>query len=542
MESDFLNIGLAFLEGLALVASPCILPILPIILSASVGGSKKRPFGIIIGFVLSFALFTYFSRQLVLLFGLDLNLVRDISFALLIILGVVMISSYLTDKFNEFTQVFANIGFKATKNDSQTGFASGLLFGGLIGLIWTPCAGPILAAVIVQTIIQHTSISSFLTILAFALGAAIPMLIIMLFGQQLTAKVKFLEHKAVLLRKILGGIIILAVLYMLYGTALFTSAVHTKLNSSHSGKELEEGITPYRAPDPTGITSWVNSEPLTMEHLKGKVVLVDFWAYSCINCARTIPYLVDWYQKYHEQGLEIIGIHAPEFDFEKELANVKKAVQQYNITYPVALDNHLETWREYKNNYWPAHYLINKKGEVVYTHFGEGKYDVTENNIRYLLGIHEQKVKATQAVDKNIFETPETYLGYARGTQFSSSEIFIKDERESYTYLDTQLDADAWALQGPWLVNSDKITSEHKDVAIKIHFNAKKVFAVMGSKANHPVKIKLLLNDQAVTNGEIEVTGHDLYTLLDLPELTDGYLELLVSEPGLEMYTFTFGG
>jgi cytochrome c biogenesis protein CcdA len=541
MEIDLLNMGLAFIEGLALVASPCILPILPIILSASIEGSRKRPYGIILGFVLSFALFTFFSRQLVLLFGIDLNVVRNVSFGLLIFLGLIMISSYLTEKFNQFTQVFANIGFKASQGDDQAGFGSGVIFGALIGLIWTPCAGPILAAVIVQTILQHSNFSSFLTILAFAIGAAIPMLIIILFGRQLSSKFQFFENKAGLLRKLLGVIIIFAVLFMMYGPDLSTVSASAKVTANNLGDELEEGIkSPYKAPDPTGITSWVNSEPLTMEQLKGQVVLVDFWAYSCINCKRTIPYLLDWYKKYHDKGLEIIGVHAPEFDFERDLANVKNAVQQDQIPYPVALDNNFSTWQAYKNHYWPAHYLVDKEGNVVYEHFGEGDYDITENNIRFLLGIHEPMQAKVEAGERNIFETPETYLGYSRSNAYSSPETMQKDQSAIYSY-PTSLHKNVWAIKGSWKINEQFISTEEKNAAIKINFNAKKVFAVMGSPENKTINVKVLLNDKELHDKTITVKGHNLYSVVELPASAEGIVELVADEPGLDIYTFTFG-
>lgn len=220
MQLDIINIGLAFIEGLALIASPCILPILPIILASSLEGSRTRPYGVVLGFVFSFVLFTLGSRQLVLLFGLDLNLIRNISFAVLMLLAIIMMSSCLTERFNQFTQGLANIGYKLNAHETQTGFFSGLAFGGLIGLIWTPCAGPILAAVIVQTILQQSSFLSWLTILAFAIGAALPMLIIILFSRQIANKTKLLEKHAIAMRKILGLIIFIAVLLMINGVGI----------------------------------------------------------------------------------------------------------------------------------------------------------------------------------------------------------------------------------------------------------------------------------------------------------------------------------
>ncbi len=218
MRVELINIGLAFLEGFALIISPCILPILPIILSGSLEGGKKRPLGIIIGFVLVFALFTLFSKKLVELSGLDLNLIRNISFVLLLALGIVMISTYLTEKFSHLTQRLANVGSSFTVvNNPEGGFFSGILFGGLVGFIWTPCAGPILAAVIVQTVIQQTTLNSFLTLLSFGIGAAVPMLIIALLGRRILTQFSFFRNRASFFRKILGVIIIASVIFMIAG-------------------------------------------------------------------------------------------------------------------------------------------------------------------------------------------------------------------------------------------------------------------------------------------------------------------------------------
>lgn len=550
MQMDFFNVGLGFLEGFALIISPCILPILPLILAGSLTGNKKRPFGIIIGFVIIFSLFLLFSHKLVEYSGIDLNLIRHISYGILLLFGIIMLSTYLTEKFSRITQSLANTGAEFTAiNSPQSGFWSGILLGGLVAIIWTPCAGPILAAVIVQTVIQKTTYLSFLTVLFFAIGAGIPMLIIALYGRKVMTKFSFFKTHASLLRKVLGIIIILSVGYMIYLEHGIPIATATKTNTN-SGSTLEDGLSfPYPAPPIFGITSWINSKPLQLSDLKGKVVLIDFWTYSCINCLRTLPYLKDWYDKYHDKGFIIIGVHSPEFDFEKDLTNVRKAVATEGILYPVALDNQFVTWQNFENSYWPAHYLIDKNGNVVYEHFGEGDYDVTENNIRFLLGLRKETTANT--TPKNIFaasQTPETYLGYTRAKKFSSPETVTSDKPAQYTF-PADLGEDSWALQGLWTITADNIVSAAANASLEIHFNARNVFMVMGSATQKSIKVKILLNGKPVideegkdvVNSTITVRDHTLYEVISLSHYGSGILQIMPSAPGLEVYTFTFG-
>jgi hypothetical protein len=240
---------------------------------------------------------------------------------------------------------------------------------------------------------------------------------------------------------------------------------------------------------------------------------------------RTLPYLNSWYTKYHDKGLVIIGVHTPEFDFEKNADNVKKAVEKYGIKYPVALDSNFGAWQSFNNSYWPAHYLINKDGNVVYQHFGEGEYDVTENNIRFLLGLNKVSADTASSDDMaNMFHnlTPETYLGYERAANYKS----------------------------PQNVDDKFIVSASNEAAVKLRFNAKHVYIVMGNPHDKPIKVKLLLNGEEVVddqgkdvqNGEVMVNGHALYDVLSFKSSESGVLEIMASEPGLEVYTFTFGG
>jgi cytochrome c biogenesis protein CcdA/thiol-disulfide isomerase/thioredoxin len=546
-----IDIGLAFLEGLALIVSPCILPVLPLVLATSVGGGKSRPYGIIIGFVLAFSLFALISRQIVQALGIDLDIIKNASLVLLAMLGLVLLSSKLSDKFSTLTQGAANLGNQLASRGGE-GLLSGVIIGALIGLVWTPCAGPILAAVLVQVIRQETQLAGNLIIVSFAIGAGVPMLMIALTGRKVMKKLGFIARHAEAVRRGFGVLILLSVAYIASGLdaeSLLTNR-DTKAELPAGELVLREGLdTPYAAPEFAEIETWINSNPLTMRDLKGKVVLIDFWTYSCINCVRTLPYITDWDSKYRDQGLVIVGVHSPEFEFEKKLDNVKAAIAQHGIRYPVALDNRLSTWLNFNNRYWPAHYLIDREGKVVYTHFGEGKYGVTENNIRYLLGLKtgSEPVKAETPAD-NPDQTPETYLGYARADSFGNDEPVGYDVEKAYRFPGS-LDKDEWALSGEWKVDTQKITAAKMGAALRLDFNARKVFLVLGTSTGKPVRVSIRLNGAAAGDyagkdapgGVVTVERNTLYELIDQKAPKNSVLEIITDAPGLEAYAFTFG-
>ncbi len=497
MHLEFLNFFLAFLEGCALILSPCILPILPIILSGTIAGGKLRPLGVITGFVITFALFTLGSHFLVTHLGINLDRLRDVAFLLITLFGVVMVSNYLTEKFGLFTQKLANIGMDLSGGEQQGGFLSGLLLGSLVSLIWTPCAGPILAAALIQIAVQKTVLGSTIALFAFALGSVTPMLIIALLGKKLLRSLTAIKKHTTLLRKIFGVIIIVTTLILAYIShfrpnllaSLAAPAAPAKKSAGNLPSGLTDGLAiPYPAPPLIGLGPWINSSPLILSSLTGKVVLIDFWTYSCINCLRTLPYLLAWDKAYRDQGLVIIGVHTPEFEFEKNAANVRQAVARLGISYPVALDNQYATWNNYQNSYWPAHYLIDKQGRVVYQHFGEGEYGVTEHNIRVLLGLPlagDMVIKTPTEISPSYEQTPETYLGYERAESFASPEALMPDRTVNYTF-PSRLSQDHWALRGAWQINRQKIIAMSPASAIEIHFQASAVYVVMGSTTAAP--------------------------------------------------------
>lgn len=550
MKSELIIILLGFFEGFTLILSPCVLSILPIILAGSLAGSKKRSLGIILGFVLTFTLFAWFARLVTHYLGLDLNWVRYTAYVFLLLFSIILFSDYLTKLFNQLTQRMAGIGSIFVKSPVEgSGFFKGLGLGSLVGILWTPCAGPILSAIIIQIAIQKTTFFSFLTLMAFTFGSAFPMLIIAMYGVSIRDTFPFFQSHSVLIRKILGLVIILNIIYMVSLERGGFSVTAGHQSGIRTAQYLEKGLWhPYPAPPIAGIETWINSQPLQWSVLKGKVVLLDFWTYSCINCIRTLPYLKRWYEQYHNRGLVIIGIHAPEFDFEKKVENVANAVKNYGIHYPVALDNSFVTWQNFSNHFWPAHYLVNPQGQVVYEHLGEGDYEVMENNIRFLLKIDLTKMPVDlNPPSASHASTPETYLGYARANSKLSPDL-IRNRKARYHFPEKLL-ANAWGLQGDWLVKPDKIHAVENHASLKIHFHARKVFIVMGNNTKKPILVKLLLNDKPlldypgkkVVNGSILVDKYSLYEVIASPLSIDGILQITPKTPGLEVYTFTFG-
>ncbi len=576
----------AFLAGFATVISPCVLPVLPAILSVSAGRGRLRPYGVIIGLIISFVFFTLALTTLVRSFGLSGNVLRYVAILIIGFFGLIMVLPTFSELFARATQRVAQLGedFQSKTRPEGAGFWSGLFLGTALGLIWTPCAGPILAAITALVATQKVSFAVVLLTLSYSIGSAVPLLAITLAGKKALTSFPFFVSHGEGIRQGFGVVMILTavaiafnldvafqqkVLDVLPNLQIENNAyVENRLKSLRPanpnfpspgpgpfGEDSVAAVTDQQlpmyaaAPNFVGITDWINSPPLTMEQLKGKVILVDFWTYSCINCIRTLPFLKNWYSKYNKDGFVVIGIHTPEFEFEKDLGNVKDAVKRFEITYPVALDNNYGTWEAYSNSYWPAHYLIDQNGIIRQFHFGEGGDLETENGIRSLLGLSMMKEPSMKTeIVTAVAETPETYLGNKRGNSYTSENKIKSNTTVRYTYKEA-LGTDKVGLKGEWEVKDEYIISQSNESTLTLNFMANRVYLVLGGASSLPVTVELddkpvtLQNKTADMNqkGEIYVKEPRKYDIIDMKGAGGRHVVTLHVPKGIQVYAFTFG-
>ena len=537
-------LGIAFLAGLITAISPCLLPVLPILLAG--GASGKRPYGIILGLVASYSDFTVIGASQRPARGLPQDFLRNIAISLLLLLAATLLFPQLAALAE---RPFLFLGRRRPRTDS-----SGVVLGLSLGLVFVPCAGPVLAAVTALSATGGGGLETYFVALAYAAGAAVPMLAIAAGGRRLTQGVGFLRRHAEPTRRAAGAVLGVAALAIALGADQrfttfvpgYTEALQERVErSSAARRELAklrrtgdqpalaaDGTAPV-APELRGIVEWVNSEPLSLSELRGRVVLVDFWTYSCVNCLRTLPHLKDWDRSYRHDGLTIVGVHAPEFAFEREPDNVRSAVRRLGIRYPVALDNDFVTWTAYANQYWPAKYLVDRSGRVRYYHFGEGEYEETERLIRRYLGLaaHGGSERVADRMPSGPL-TPETYLGLARLDRFVGSRVV--PGREAAYRFSRFLAPDQLAYAGRLVVEPERIVARH-GARLRIRFTAREVNLVLGGRGT----LEVFLDGRR--RSAVAVGGLPrLYRLLDLPELREGLLELRFT-PGLSAYAFTFG-
>lgn len=573
-----LLIAFAFLAGIITVLSPCILPILPIILTSSIGGVNSvisRPIGVVTGFILSFTFFTLFLSTIVRLSGIPAETLRFVS--VLVVAGFGL--SLLVPQFQVLVErLFSKLAGFMPNSQGKTGFGGGVLIGFSVGLLWTPCVGPILASVISLAITGTVTFEAFLITLAYSLGTAIPMFLIILEGQNTLRRVPWLLSNLDHIQKAFGVVMIVTAIgiffnidrkfqtfvlntFPQYGTGLtklednelirnqLDKKSDTEIQNDDMGKPMFDLMLPKgdKAPEIIPGGTWFNSDPVTLEQLKGKVVLVDFWTYSCINCQRTLPYLKDWNEKYKDKGLVIIGVHAPEFEFEKNEKNVAQAIKDFNLTYSIVQDNNFATWKAYNNRYWPAKYFIDKEGYVRYSHFGEGAYDESEKVIQELLkeaGATDVSSQINNPTYQIQAKTPEIYLGYGRIDHFASPEDIQKDTLGQYTN-PSNLGFNKMAYEGDWNVMKE-YANPQIGAKLYLNFDAQEVFLVMRSKGS-PAQVKVYIDDAIqflgadVINGTVTVNADTLYKIIKLPSPGNHNLRLEFEDSNAELYAFTFG-
>ncbi|TDO46211.1 cytochrome c biogenesis protein CcdA [Kribbella sp. VKM Ac-2527] len=550
--------------GLITGVSPCVLPMLPIIFFAGSTGSdpsrSARPARIIAGIVVSFSLFALAGSVILSALGLPDDFLRWAGLTVLTLVGLGLIVPVLGHLIER--------PFYRLPKVNRTGGGAFVLGLGL-GTLYVPCAGPVLAAITVAGATGTVGWRTVVLTVSFAVGAALPLLVFASAGSRIAQRVKAYRDHARGFR-IAGGVVMIA---LAVGLAFnLTDVIQRSLPSYTSGlekkvaesKTVQGALAPVigvggeelsnctpgaaelascgAAPEFRGTQQWFNTpggQPLTLSGLKGKVVLVDFWAYSCINCQRATPHLLAWDQAYRSAGLRIVGVHAPEFAFEKSAGNVRSAIAKAKIGYPVVQDNNLATWTAYRNQYWPAKYLIDAEGTVRSIKFGEGSYDQTEKQIRQLLQATNPGIELPPPVDVRADQpgadgtTPETYLAYSRSTNLNGAGKLVPNKTVAFG-LNPQQSDDTYSLGGNWLVGTQSVTSTPGS-QVRLNYQAAKVYHVLAGSGTVTVSIP----DEP--DRTITVAGTpNAYQLVDRPS-TERRTMTLTYTPGISAYTFSFG-
>ncbi len=581
-----------FVAGAATAVSPCVVPVLPIALSAGATGGHRKPLGVVTGLVFSFTFVLFALVYVIDALGLPNDLLRNIAIVVLFAFGIVLLIPPLAARVEAFGQRFTS---RVGVRKGGDGFWPGVGLGLSLGVLYAPCAGPILAAVLTASASQSFNAGRLAVVIAYAIGSAIVLYGLMLGGRKLAAP---LARRSGAFQMAMGAIMVLVAFAMWQNYDLkFQSNVVATLPSflrnpaegiekSHTAQvalaeirggsghglgikaqELESGRNHSKltaeeeetvpledigtAPEFVDTQDWFNTpgdKPLTMKGLRGKVVLIDFWTYSCINCIRTLPYLNAWNKRYAKDGLVIVGVHTPEFPFEREASNVEEAIKTDGIEYPVVQDNEMGTWDAYENLYWPAEYYVDARGQVRYADFGEGDYGKKEQVIRELLTEagdppgKELSGAHGMAAEPGV-TTPESYLGSERAEDFTNG--LIKPGRQTFNL--EKPGPNELSYGGEWKIEEQPVTAG-KGARLDLDFGARRVYLVLGSPGR-PRRVKVMLDGKPIAaaddgsdvhNGYVKVTGERLYNLVELPKVEHHVLEL-VPEEGVQGYAFTFG-
>jgi len=592
-----------FLAGAGTALSPCVLPVLPIALSAGATGGRRRPLGIVVGLTASFTFATVALVYVLDALGLPNDLLRTLAIVVLLAFGAALLvpplAARLEGRLSRIAGRVGGIGGAARDGAPRDGFRSGLLVGASLGLVYAPCAGPVLAGVITVSASQPFTAGRLAVAVAYGVGSALVLYLLMLGGRRLTAP---LARRSGRLQVAMGAVMILVALAMLNDYDLrFQSAIAKDLPAFlvDPTQHLESSAAARRAlasvrgaprsklaaglaapavaaapaahplatdaaarrlglrdfglaPEFTDTQRWFNTpggRPLTMAGLRGRVVLVDFWTYSCINCLRTLPYVEAWDRRYRAEGLTIVGVHTPEFPFEKVASNVAAAIAREGVRYPVVQDNDMGTWNAYGNEYWPADYFIDARGHVRYAHFGEGDYGHAEAIIRELLVEAGRRVGAGMSGGHAVAPsaattTPESYLGAARAERFANGAIMPGTQDFGTAPTPGQ---DELSYGGVWTIAGENATAG-PGAALDLRFGARRVYLVLGSPGRAR-RMRVLLDGRplpdALAGGDVHggvatISAERLYDLVDLPAVGRHVLRL-EPEAGVQGYSFTFG-
>jgi len=571
---------LSYLAGALTIVSPCILPVLPFVFARAGRPFVPNGLPLLVGMAVTFA----GVATLAALGGgwaVRANEVgRWIALAVMAVLGLSLLVPSIGDRLmRPFVAAGSWLTDRVERGAGDQGdVRASLLLGVATGLLWAPCAGPILGVILTGAALQGAGVGSTVLLLAYAAGAATSLALALLVGGRVFKAMKGALGVGEWVRRGLGALVLIGVVAI--GLGLDTGLL-TRISAGSTGR-LEQALlsgigrgAPMNAaptdlanlpvegqlPAFTGATTWINSPPLTPQQLRGKVVVVDFWTYSCINCLRALPYVRAWAEKYKDQGLVVIGVHTPEFAFEKSEANVRDAVRRLGVDYPVAMDNDFAIWRAFKNQYWPAHYFIDAQGRIRHHHFGEGDYDGSERVIQQLLKeagaanvaadvVQVQAQGAEAAADMSQLGSPETYVGYARAENFRSPGGFARDVAKAYVA--SPLHLNDWSLVGRW-----RVTREHAELAapggrLSFRFKARDLHLVMGPGSNGAMpRFRVLIDGQAPgadAGSDIDAQGvgridqQRLYQLIrQSSAVRERTFEIEFLDPGVQVFAFTFG-
>jgi cytochrome c biogenesis protein CcdA/thiol-disulfide isomerase/thioredoxin len=570
----------AVLAGAGTALSPCVLPVLPALLSASATGGRRRPLGIVLGLATTFTITIVGLAEVVDGVGLGNDVLRDFAIAVLLVFGLALVVPALADRLERPLLALSRLGPK----QAGSGFGSGLFVGAALGFVYAPCAGPILAAVVTVSAASGNTIA---IAVAYALGSAAVLLLLSLGGRKVMDRVRA-AGRGPTVQRALGAVLMVTAVAMVLNldvrleTAIARHAPDVSLTASleNSGavksrlKDLRgapkfDGSVARRgvagttavasgavgkpsnlpvlgdAPDFTGTQRWFNTadgKPLTLASLRGKVVLIDFWTYSCINCLRTLPYLKAWDAAYRQDGLVIVGVHSPEFSFEKDAGNVQTAITSNGIRYPVAQDNDLATWNAWGNQYWPAEYLIDAQGRVRATQFGEGDYAGSEAHIRALLTEAGHPPGGAKARPRNVVSvsdvaTPETYLGAERAQGWRVAPTIGQRNYGLGPAATATMKLNEFVYGGDWDIAAMSATAFGRST-IDAEVQAKNVYLVLGRDAKSRGDVRVFVDGRLTKT--VAVTGHKLYTLASFPRNELHRLSLQLDQ-GVTGYAFTFG-